>query len=266
MDPVPPLSSEGPAQAGRMVLAPPEEVAIARCCEERVVIAELLELDGRQILEIGCGRAELTRELAQGGPGRQLLALEVDEVQHALNLEITDLPNVRFELAGAQALPAADQSLDVVLLFKSLHHVPAAQLDQSLREVARVLRPGGFAYVSEPLFRGEFNQVLRLFHDESQARREAFEAVRRAVRSGALELVSQTFFEVLETFRDYAHFEQRILGATHTEFRLSAATERAVRARFERSAAPGGFSFRKPMRVDLLRRPDRRKPGPAVPA
>ena len=56
--------------------------------------------------------------------GERSTALEVDEIQHALNLQTTDLPNVEFKLAGAQAIPAPDNRFDVALMFKSLHHVP----------------------------------------------------------------------------------------------------------------------------------------------
>lgn len=224
-------------------------------CPEPVVFERLLQLDGTRILELGCGRALLTRRIATTGRDRSVLALEVDEVQHRINLGITDLPNVRFALGGAQAIEAADASIDVVFMFKSLHHVPAELMGTALREIARVLRPGGHAYISEPVFRGEFNEILRLFHDESRVRQLAFDAVCAAVRSGVLELEQQVFFNSPVEFRDFDEFDRLVLGVTHTEHRLTAEVRAAVRQRFESHLTPDGVRFAQPIRVDLLRKP-----------
>jgi len=213
-----------------------------------------LPLDGARILELGCGRAQLTRAIATTGRDRHLLALEVDAIQHGLNLAIDDLPNVRFDLAGAEAIPAAEGAFDVAFMFKSLHHVPAERMGDALREIARVLRPGGLAWISEPVYDGAFNDLIRLFHDEGRVRRLAFEAVRGAVEAGTLQLVEQIFFDVPVEFRDFAEFERLILGATHTRHSLSPETLAEVRAGFERQQTSEGVRFSQPMRVDLLRR------------
>lgn len=214
-----------------------------------------LTLDGARILELGCGRAILTRRIAEAGRDRRVLALEVDQEQHALNLGVTDLPNVEFASGGAEAIPADDASVDVVFMFKSLHHVPLASMDAAMRELRRVLKPGGRAWISEPIFAGAFNDVVRVFHDEQRVREAAFDAVRRAVANGTLELVEQLFFETPVTFADFAEFERLVIGVTHTRHRLSPAQFAEAQARFSASMGPDGAKFRQPMRVDLLRRP-----------
>ena len=225
---------------------------IPRTCPERDIYEELLSLDGKDILELGCGRAEITRAIANEGIDRRITALEVDEIQHRYHLTIDDLPNVRFMLAGAEAIPAPDASFDVVLMFKSLHHVPLDQMDRALAEIRRVLKPGGLAYISEPLFAGEFNEVLRLFHDEEKVRRAAFEAIRRAVDAGTLSLVQEQFFNSPMHFEDFADFEGKILKATHTHHQLSDELHAQVRRKFEAHMDADGAHFRMPIRVDLL--------------
>ncbi|MGK0302119.1 MAG: Ethanolamine utilization protein EutJ (predicted chaperonin), partial [Planctomycetota bacterium] len=46
------------------------DVEITRAIDESTVIAELLELDGKQILDVGCGRAAHTRAIAEAGRNR----------------------------------------------------------------------------------------------------------------------------------------------------------------------------------------------------
>jgi ubiquinone/menaquinone biosynthesis C-methylase UbiE len=94
-------------------------------CAESEVYEHLLSLDDKHILELGCGLAQKTRDIAQSGSNRRITALEVDEVAHQKNLLIDDLPNVKFGLAGAEDIPLDDGSVDMVSMFKSLHHVPA---------------------------------------------------------------------------------------------------------------------------------------------
>ncbi len=227
---------------------------VTRTRPEIELIDEHLALDGKHILELGCGKADLTRIIATTGQGRQVMALEVDEIQHALNKKITDLDNVEFRLAGAEDIPAADASFDLVFMFKSLHHVPPALMGKSLKEISRVLKPGGLAYISEPVFAGDFNEVMRLFHDEQTVRQAAFDTVKASVDSGRFELVDELFFNAPLHFDNFAAFEEQVIGATHTEFALSPKVHQQVKERFARHMGAQGADFLAPMRVDLLRK------------
>ncbi len=232
-----------------------QDLSVEGVVHEAEVYNRLLPLDGAHIIELGCGAAVHTRAIAESGRPAAILACEVDTVQHEKNLAITDLPTVTFAHAGAQAIPAEDASADIVLMFKSLHHVPLEEMDSALQEIRRVLRPGGLAYISEPVYAGDFNEVLRLFHDERAVREAAFATVRKAVEQGVLELVGQHFFNTPNNFDNFADFENRIIRVTHTEHRLSPELLRAVRDKFESFMGPQGARFTMPIRVDLLRRP-----------
>ncbi|TNF97641.1 MAG: class I SAM-dependent methyltransferase [Gammaproteobacteria bacterium] len=226
-----------------------------RTCPESEIYNSLLSLDDKNILELGCGRGELTRAIAEAGHGRQVVALEVDEVQHMKNLEVTDLPNVSFKLAGMQGLPEAGESFDVVFMFKSLHHVPATLMQKGFEEVHRVLKPGGYAYISEPIFAGNFNEILRLFHDEERVRQAAFQAEQAAVNAGLFKLVSQTFFKSPMAFECFSEFEEKVIGVTHTDHQLSPELHEQVRTRFMQFSNEAGARFEMPIRVDLLQKP-----------
>lgn len=235
-----------------MKIADPAQLSL---CNEMDLLFETLPLDGAAVLELGCGKAQKTRLLAESGRVSHILALEVDTVQHECNLEITDLPQVEFRHGGAEAIPADDGSFDAVLMFKSLHHVPVEHMDRALGEIARVLRPGGLAWISEPIYAGDFNQILCLFHDEKAVREAAFAAVRKAVDDGCLHLERQRFFSTRSHYRDFADFDARIIRVTHTDHRLSDDLYRQVRDRFSAHMTPEGATFHTPNRVDMLRKP-----------
>ncbi|MGB5474733.1 MAG: class I SAM-dependent methyltransferase [Gammaproteobacteria bacterium] len=229
-----------------------EEIGLS--CPETGIYHRLLALDGKHILELGCGSAAITRDIATAGADRKITALEVDEIAHEKNLQIEDLPNVTFGLAGAEDIPLEDESVDVVFMFKSLHHVPVGLMDQSMREIRRVLKPGGLAYISEPVFAGDFNDILRLFHDEKQVREAAFSAVKKAVDGGLFSLVEETFFNSPMQFESFADFENRVIRATHTEHRLDKKLYDLVKQRFEAHVGDDGAHFLMPVRVDLLKK------------
>jgi ubiquinone/menaquinone biosynthesis C-methylase UbiE len=223
-------------------------------CPESDIYNRLLALDGKHILELGCGSADITRDIATTGEQRSITALEVDEVAHNRNLQITDLPNVTFGLAGAQDIPLEDESVDIVFMFKSLHHVPLEMMEPSMREIRRVLKSGGLAYISEPVFAGDFNEVLRLFHDEEKVRQAAFDTVKRSVDDGLFELVAQTFFNSPMRFENFQEFENNTIKATHSDHDLDDDLYERVKRRFEQHIGEDGAHFLMPIRVDLLRK------------
>lgn len=230
------------------------DAAAELLCDEYDLIAAELPLEGAQVLELGCGKADKTRTIATSGKVASIVALEVDAVQHARNLQIDDLPNVSFRHGAAEAIPTADCQFDIVMMFKSLHHVPANKMDLALGEIRRVLKPDGLAWISEPVYAGEFNEVLRLFHDEKEVREAAFSAVARAVEAGRFQLVRQRFFSSHGHFDSFEQFEERVIRVTHTEHKLSPELYAAVRRKFEAHLTPAGATFRNPLRVDILRK------------
>ena len=223
-------------------------------CPESDIYNRLLTLDGKHILELGCGSADITRDIATTGKDRRITALEVDEVAHKKNLLITDLPNVTFALAGAQAIPLEDESVDIVFMFKSLHHVPLEMMQPSMREIWRVLKPGAQAYISEPVFAGDFNEVLRLFHDEQEVRQAAFDTVKGSVDDGLFQLVTQTFFNSPMHFENFQAFENNTIKATHSDHDLDDELYERVKQHFEQHVGEDGAHFLMPIRVDLLRK------------
>ncbi len=227
---------------------------IEKTCPEPQIFESVLSLDNKNILELGCGDAMLTRKIASAGEGRSILATEVDRLQHDKNRLIHDLPNVNFILSGCENIPLPDNSFDAVFMFKSLHHVPVELMAQALLEVQRVLKPGGFAYISEPVFAGDFNDVLQLFHNEQAVRQAAFDAVKLAVDNDIFQLAEEIFFNNPIVFDNFEQFAQKVIGATHSEHKLSDELYAQVEEKFTQVSAANGGNFVIPIRVDLLQK------------
>jgi SAM-dependent methyltransferase len=221
--------------------------------DELELLADLLPLGGQRIVELGCGAAQLSRALLARHADSRVSALEVDVRQHAKNLAAPQ-PGLEFVAAGAQAIPFPDARFDLALMLKSLHHVPLPLLSQALGEVARVLRPGGHLYVSEPVYGGALNEVIRVFNDEGVVRAAAQAALDEALRTDTWAQVAERRFEVPVRFRDFDDFEQRMMRPTYADHRIDADKLAAARAIFEPHAGPDGARFTRPMHVRLLRR------------
>jgi SAM-dependent methyltransferase len=221
--------------------------------DELEVLADLIPLDKQELIELGCGAAQLARSLLSRFPDSRVTGLEVDERQHATNLAWPQ-PGLSFVAGGAQAVPFADASFDVALMLKSLHHVPVLLLAQALAEVGRVLRPRGHLYVSEPVYAGPFNAIIRLFNDEGVVRAAAQAALDAALRTGRWEQVAERRFEVPVTFSDFDDFERRMMRPTYADHHIDDARRAEVRAAFQPHLGAGGAHFQRPMHVRLLRR------------
>lgn len=235
-----------------MKIADPTQTTLVN---EVKLMLDTLPFDGARVLELGCGKAEKTRSLAETGRVAEILALEVDAIQHVRNLQVTDLPNVRFAHGGAEAIPAEDNAFDIVIMLKSLHHVPVAHMDTALSEIVRVLKPGGLAWISEPVFAGELNEIMRLFHDEKIVREAAFAAVCRAVEDGRLLLKEERFFNTRSQFDSFDQFDARMIRVTHSNHALSPELYREVQEKFAAHLTPDGATFLNPQRVDVLQKP-----------
>ncbi|WP_334136140.1 globin domain-containing protein, partial [Tepidimonas sp.] len=240
--------------SGTAVDAPLDPDRLPLIDDELDVLASLVPLAGTRLIELGCGPARLARTLVQRYPGSHVVGLEVDAVQHARNLAQPQA-GLTFVAAGAEAIPFPDAHFDGALMLKSLHHVPLVAMDAALQEVARVVRPGGWLYVSEPIYGGALNEIVRLYNDEGKVRAAAQAALDRAVARGhPWQALAQRRFAQPVRYRDWADFAQRMLYPTFADHRITPELAERVRAAFEPHLGPDGATFVRPMHVRLLRR------------
>lgn len=106
--------------------------------------ARFKEAAGKDALEIGVGMGTDHLELAKSGP-RTLTGVDLTPRAIELTTERFAKKGIKSDLrvADAENLPFADNSFDFVYSWGVLHHTP--DTPKAIREVHRVLRPGGVA-------------------------------------------------------------------------------------------------------------------------
>lgn len=110
--------------------------------EDARLLGEPAELAGRRVLEVGCGAAQCARWLVERSAYAVGLDVSLGQLQQAADLDARTELAVPVIQADAAALPFADASFDLACsAYGALPFV--ADSAAVMREVARVLRPGG---------------------------------------------------------------------------------------------------------------------------
>jgi len=111
----------------------------------RALLAAAGVRPGDRLLDVGCGPGYFARMLAEAtGPDGSVAGVDAapEMVEYATR-KARHLANCSFQPGAAQSLPFADGSFDVVTSSLVMHHVPQEERGRAVREMLRVLRPGG---------------------------------------------------------------------------------------------------------------------------
>jgi ubiquinone/menaquinone biosynthesis C-methylase UbiE len=144
---------------------------------------------GSVVLEVGCGRGAGAAIIRREFQPAVLQAMDLD--LEMLRRGKTYLPEVEkkkisFYAADVLRIPARTGSLDAVFGFGVLHHVP--DWDSALKEIVRVLKPGGVYYLEElyPSLYQNFITKHILLHPRANRFRSG--DLKRALTSAGLDL------------------------------------------------------------------------------
>jgi SAM-dependent methyltransferase len=213
-----------------------------------LILETFAPIDGRRILDIGCGPGVLAGALA----GRGATVTGIDPGEAAIRDARARVPAARFELASAEALPFADASFDGAVMLNALHHVPDPAA--ALSEAARVVGPGRVVVIVEPLAEGSSFAALRPIEDETAIRAAAQAAIAAALGSGVFTCTRDVTYERHEIVPDLAGFLERATAVDPARRAAIEADPAGIRAAFEAAAArvEGGYGLTQPLRAQVL--------------
>lgn len=107
-------------------------------------VEKYLPLKGKKILEVGCGYGAMSSVLLERGAN--VWATEIDEKKLTFAKEkLKDSKRFQSYAVRGEKLPFSDRMFDGVIIFDVIEHV--GDPGETIREVKRVLKPGGYLYV-----------------------------------------------------------------------------------------------------------------------
>lgn len=112
---------------------------------KRQLIQQAQLRPGMNLLDLGCGTGTLTILIKQRYPEVNVVGLDGDSEVLAIARTKAALKNVNITLSSGMAfdLPYPDRSFDRVLSSLMFHHLTTENKQRALREIFRVLQPGG---------------------------------------------------------------------------------------------------------------------------
>lgn len=146
---------------------------------KRALIVQAGVRDGARVLDLGCGTGTLAIRLKQAVPGATVTGVDADETMLARAQRKAGRAGVelRLDRAMADRLPYAEDCFERVVSSLFFHHLRPNEKRLALREVYRVLAPGGELHVADW---GKPNPLLRLMFYAVQIF-DGFEATRDKV-------------------------------------------------------------------------------------
>jgi ubiquinone/menaquinone biosynthesis C-methylase UbiE len=134
-----------------------------------------------QVLDIGCGTGTFAVAIKTWMPSVEVAGVDPDPKALARSRRKAERAGVaiRFDQGFADALPYADASFDRVFSSLMFHHVPHEAKLATLREVRRVLKPGGALHLLdfEPEGSNSHNPLARWLHRSERMRGNSREEI-----------------------------------------------------------------------------------------
>lgn len=113
---------------------------------------ELPDRSYQRIYEVGCGTGGALFAARQLFPDAELVGSDISEVQlrHGARLSRQQRAGITFKQRLATETGEPDSSFDAAMSFAFFHELPRAETINVLREVYRILRPGGSMVIVDP--------------------------------------------------------------------------------------------------------------------
>lgn len=120
-----------------------------RICDEYSLTA------GMKVLDVGCAKGFLVKDLMQACPGLEVFGLDISEYA-LMNSELETVG--RLHLGNARSLPFPNDSFDLVISINTLHNLEETDVVTALREIQRVSKQ--YSYLVVDSYRNQREREL----------------------------------------------------------------------------------------------------------
>jgi ubiquinone/menaquinone biosynthesis C-methylase UbiE len=103
---------------------------------------------GQNVLEIGSATGVFSFEYEKYDINLTAIDLSPENIKWAKNKAANKNSSIEFQVADVEILPFPDNYFDGILSFSTLRYVP--NIDLALKEIYRVLKPGGYIIIDFP--------------------------------------------------------------------------------------------------------------------
>ena len=110
-------------------------------------LVELFPLEGKRVIDVGCGEGSFAAAMA--AQGATVTGLEIDSAK-VTRARRQFSNSAEFLVGKADHLLKNDESTDLITFMFSMHHVPVTEQCAGIDECLRCLKPGGRLHVVEP--------------------------------------------------------------------------------------------------------------------
>lgn len=126
------------------------------------LINYFIDIKAKNILDVGTGEGGFLPVLLKTFPGAIITG--IDPNTDSLKVSEQKFPGIRFLEMEAEKLHFDDDQFDVVSISMALHHLP--KIKKALKEIKRVVKPGGFIIINEPVSDNlnPAQEVYKMYH------------------------------------------------------------------------------------------------------
>lgn len=181
-------------------------------------IRAAVDVRGKTAADIGCGGGIYSLALHELGAG-QVIGIDYSEkMLEGAMANGEGLTGIRFQKGTAERTTLPDRSVDIVLERALVHHLKETELAQNIKEISRILKPGGTVIIQDrtpedcfqnggrSYIRGFFFDVFPRLKEEERRRRHGDNVIRHFLSEAGLTF--RTTFHLWEVRRKYKSFAE----------------------------------------------------------
>ena len=170
-------------------------------------IMKFIEItSGMKVLDLGCGSGYLTFPIAKENPEAMVSGLDIVTKtleNNAAEAQKGSLDNLEFISYDGTVFPFEDETFDLIVTRYALHHFP--DIRQSMREVARVLKPNGRLFISDP--RPNECDITRFVDDYMQLKKDGH--IKFYTRAEWIEICGECGLSEMRSFDSRIRFPKK---------------------------------------------------------